>query len=41
MNAATPNGTTTVHLILAWALVAIPLVWGVVETLLNALKLFQ
>ncbi len=41
MNAQTPNGTTAIHLILAWGLVAIPLAWGVVETLLNALKLFQ
>jgi hypothetical protein len=41
MNAATPNGTTAVHLLLAWGFVAIPLAWGVVETLLNALKLFQ
>ncbi len=28
-------------LALAWALVGIPLVWGVVETGVNALKLFQ
>jgi hypothetical protein len=41
MSAATPNGTTTMHLILAWGFVGIPLAWGVVETLLNALKLFQ
>ena len=26
---------------LAWGLVGIPLVWGVVETLVNALKAFQ
>jgi hypothetical protein len=41
MNATTPNGTTSIHLILAWGFVAIPLAWGVVETLLNALKLLQ
>jgi hypothetical protein len=41
MNAQTPNGTTAVHLIFAWGFVGIPLTWGVVETLLNALKLFQ
>jgi hypothetical protein len=41
MNAQTPNGTTTWHLILAWGFVGIPLAWGVVQTLLNALKLFQ
>jgi hypothetical protein len=28
-------------LLLAWGLVGIPLAWGVIETLLNALKLFQ
>ncbi|HEY4161452.1 MAG TPA: hypothetical protein VGM59_00230 [Dongiaceae bacterium] len=28
-------------LVLAWALVGIPLIWGVLETLQNALKLFQ
>jgi hypothetical protein len=28
-------------LILAWGLVGIPLVWGVLQTLDNALKLFQ
>ena len=41
MNAQTTNGTTFLHLILAWGFVGIPLVWGVIETLLNALKLFQ
>jgi hypothetical protein len=41
MNAQTPNATTTLHLILAWGFVGIPLAWGVVQTLLNALKLFQ
>ena len=35
------SGTTTLHLILAWGLVGIPLAWGVIETLTNALKLFQ
>ena len=28
-------------LVLAWSLVGIPLVWGVVETLVNAIKAFQ
>jgi hypothetical protein len=41
MNAQTTNGTTFLHLILAWGFVGIPLAWGVIETLLNALKLFQ
>jgi len=28
-------------LVLAWLLVGIPLLWGVYETILNALPLFQ
>jgi hypothetical protein len=28
-------------LILAWGFVGIPLLWGVIETVLNAVKLFQ
>lgn len=35
------NGTTTLNLVLAWGFVGVPLVWGVAQTLLNALKLFQ
>jgi hypothetical protein len=35
------QGTTTLHLILAWGFVGIPLAWGVLQTLINALKLFQ
>jgi hypothetical protein len=30
-----------VKLVLAWLLVGIPLVWGVVETAINASKLFR
>ncbi len=33
--------TTPLHLLLVWGLVGIPLTWGVVQTLINALKLFQ
>jgi hypothetical protein len=29
------------RLVLLWALVGIPLLWGVTKTLQNALKLFQ
>jgi hypothetical protein len=29
------------QLVLAWGFVGIPLAWGVVETLLNAIKAFQ
>jgi hypothetical protein len=35
------NGTTTLQLALAWGFVGIPLIWGVLQTLSNALKLFQ
>ncbi len=31
----------TLKLILAWGFVGIPLAWGVVETCLNAMKLFH
>jgi hypothetical protein len=37
----TRTTTTPVHLLLAWGFVGIPLVWGIFETLLNAMKLFQ
>lgn len=30
-----------IKLLLAWGLVGVPLVWGVVQTLLNAVKAFQ
>lgn len=33
--------TPVVTLALAWGLVGIPLAWGVVMTLLNALQLFR
>ena len=36
--AETNNG---VKLVLAWGFVGIPLAWGVIQTLFNALKLFQ
>ena len=29
------------HLVLAWGFVGIPLGWGVIQTVINALKLFQ
>ena len=35
------NGTTPLKLALAWGFVGIPLLWGVSQTLLNSLKLFQ
>jgi hypothetical protein len=35
------TGTRPIHLILAWGFVGIPLTLGVLQTLSNALKLFQ
>jgi hypothetical protein len=35
------TGTSTIQLILAWSFVGIPLAWGVIQTLENAMKLFQ
>jgi hypothetical protein len=35
------QGTTSLQLMLAWGFVGIPLTWGVIQTLINALKLFQ
>jgi hypothetical protein len=35
------TGTTTLHLVLAWGLVGIPLALGVLQTLINAMKLFH
>jgi len=38
---AQKSGTTATHLLLAWAFVGIPLTLGVIQTLINAMKLFQ
>ena len=40
---ATQNetGTRTIHLVLAWGFVGIPLAWGVLQTLSNAMSLFR
>ena len=35
------QGTTTVQLVLAWGFVGIPLVLGVLQTLVNSMKLFH
>jgi hypothetical protein len=35
------SGTTTLQLVLAWGWVGIPLAWGVIQTIENAMKLFQ
>ncbi|WP_283805032.1 hypothetical protein [Afipia sp. Root123D2] len=41
MTTATENKTTTFQLVLAWGFVGVPLMWGVLQTLSNAMKLFQ
>jgi hypothetical protein len=41
MDNTAQDGSTTLKLVLAWGFVGIPLLWGVIETLKNALKLFQ
>ena len=33
--------SNALKLVLAWSLVGIPLVWGILQTIKNALKLFQ
>ncbi len=40
-NPAIRQGTTPLQLAVAWGFVGIPLAWGVFQTLLNAMKLFQ
>jgi hypothetical protein len=35
------SGTNSAKLALAWAFVGIPLTLGVIQTLINAMKLFQ
>ncbi len=41
MDNPTTGMSNTVKLILAWGFVGIPLAWGVVQTCINAMKLFQ
>jgi hypothetical protein len=36
-----PTGTAPWQLALAWAFVGIPLTLGVIQTLINSMKLFQ
>jgi hypothetical protein len=37
-----PSGTGNgIKLVLAWGFVGIPLAWGIVQTLVNAIKAFQ
>jgi MFS family permease len=39
--ATAPTPTAPLSVFLAWALVGVPLLWGVYETVLNAMKLFK
>lgn len=41
MTMANGLGTRPLHLVLAWGFVGIPLAWGVLQTLSNALLLFR
>jgi len=41
MTDRTSDGKNVVKLVLAWAFVGIPLLWGVIQTGVNAVKLFQ
>lgn len=41
MSNRTSSGSRAIQLILAWSFVGIPLLWGVLQTLRNALKLFH
>jgi hypothetical protein len=36
-----PTTTTTLQLVLAWGFVGIPLVLGVLQTLVNSMQLFK
>jgi hypothetical protein len=40
-NSYQQTGTQTWQLVLAWAWVGIPLALGVIQTLINSMKLFQ
>ena len=41
MTTAKAEGTTPLQLLLAWGFVGIPLILGVLQTLVNSMKLFQ
>jgi len=41
MDNSTTGKSYTLELILAWGFVGIPLAWGVIETCINAMKLFK
>jgi len=41
MTTNTDDGSMKLKVALAWGFVGIPLAWGVIQTLINAMKLFQ
>ena len=41
MTTQTEDSSMKVKVALAWGFVGIPLAWGVIQTLINAMKLFQ
>jgi hypothetical protein len=41
MSDSTQEMSMNLKLALAWGFVGIPLTWGVIETIINAMKLFQ
>jgi hypothetical protein len=42
METTQPSGMGNgIKLVLAWGFVGIPLVWGIIQTLVNAIKAFQ
>lgn len=41
MTDASPSVSTKLKLVLAWCFVGIPLAWGVLTTIANAMALFQ
>ena len=41
MSSSNQDNSMKVKLFLAWGFVGIPLLWGVTETIANAMKLFQ
>jgi hypothetical protein len=41
MSNPSQSGTTTLQLAAAWAFVGVPLLWGVINTLAAAAKLFS
>jgi hypothetical protein len=41
MTDANSSSGTTLKLVLAWGFVGVPLAWGVIETIINAMALFR